>query len=163
MACLLSTWLLAALSLAPPAAGGVTYDTYIVPAGTALTLEVQTTASSTTSREGEQVTAKLLHAIVRGEVELVPAGSKVFGTIVERQGASGPKPGRLGVRFHVVQHLVTGSRAAIRTELVAAEGGQVRARKFGVPVMRGTEAAIQAGSIVSCNLEEPLRVMIPKR
>jgi hypothetical protein len=162
MVAFLHTWLLAVLVLAPPA-GETAYDTYVVPAGTALTLQLRSSASSSDSRTGEQVTATLMLAIARGEVELVPAGSKVFGTIVEREAHAGSKPGRIGIRFHVVEHAVTGSRAAIRTELIAAEGGQVKARKFGVPVMRGTEAAIQAGSIVSCNLEEPLRVMIPKK
>jgi hypothetical protein len=137
--------------------------TYIVPAGTSLTLELLTAASSATSRKGDQVTANLLDPIMRGEAELVPAGSKIYGTVSEVESHGGSRPGRVALRFHVVEHLVTGSRAAIRTGPVTAEGELRKERKFGVPITRGAPAAIQAGAIASVTLEEPLRVVIPKK
>ena len=140
-----------------------TYDTFIVPAGTVLTLEVQARLSSSTSRVGEQVTGRLTQAISREDVELVPAGTKVLGSIVEVHPHAGPRPGRLAVRFHVVEHKITGSRAAIRTTPIAVEGERQKARRFGMPVTRGAEASIEAQSIVACILEAPLRVMIPRR
>ena len=156
-------WCVALAATLVPASIYRPSQTYLVPAGTVITVQVQTAADTKASRVGEQITGRLLKPVVsQNDVELIPEGSKVFGTVTLVDPPAGPKPGRLEIRFTVIEHLRTGSKAMIRTVPAAFEGGTKKVRKFGVQKDRGTDAVLTPPAVVSCAMQDPLKVIIPK-
>lgn len=135
---------------------------FIVPAGTALNVEVRGALGSDASLPGQQVTGRLILPLASGGVEVVPAGAAVYGTIAAVTAASRSAPGRIDLQFHVIEHPETGSRATIRTAAVTIEGERrKKKRRFGVTAVELTEARIEEGQVVACSLLAPLRVFIP--
>jgi hypothetical protein len=138
------------------AAARTTYTDYQVAAGTFLSIELRTPLSSATARVGDPVDGRLLRPIVGEEdVELVPAGAAVLGTVREVEAAAKKTPGRLALAFHVIEHPDTGSRASIRTTLLTFESERApKAKAF-------PEIHLARGSDASVTLLAPLSVKIP--
>lgn len=141
---------------AKKAAARTTYTDYQVAAGTFLSIELRTPLSSATARVGDPIDGRLLRSIVGEEdVELVPAGATVLGTVREVEAAGKKTPGRLALAFHVIEHPDTGSRASIRTTLLTFESERApKAKAF-------PEIQLSRGSDASVSLLAPLSVKIP--
>jgi hypothetical protein len=138
---------------------------YRVPAGTVLQARLRTTLGSAFSRVDDQVDAILLDAVSGNGIELIPAGSAIHGKVVEVVPAS-PRElrGRISVAFFVVQHAVTGSRAAIVSRPIPFEAPDpdepvVKGRK---PKKYAIDVQTSPAQPVTVTLAEPLTVYIPK-
>ena len=136
-----------------------------VPAGTIMQARLRTPLGSASSHVDDQVDAVLLEPVTDDGIELVPAGSAIHGKVIEVTPAS-PRDlrGRVSIGFFVVQHAVTGSRAAIATRPILFEAPDPaepaikgrRARKSPVEVQTSPSQP------VTLTLAEPLIVYIPK-
>jgi hypothetical protein len=146
------------------------YRDYQVAAGTALPIELRTRLSSKRNQQFDEVEGRLLRPIADGDVELVPAGARVLGTVTDSQPATSRTPARLAFTFHVIEHPETGSRATIRsTELsFAAAAGEPAAPKrslWSKAVKAGraplNDVELEKGSDATVTLLAPLAVRIP--
>jgi hypothetical protein len=134
------------------------YDEYQVPAGGVIAVTIRTTVSSASTFNGDQVDATLSEGVTRDGVELIPAGSVMHGTVVDAVQASPEElRGRIAVAFFVIEHAVTGSRAAIKTRIIAVDA-PVPAEKKPKPV----DVELIAGQTLNVVLAEPLLIHIPK-
>jgi hypothetical protein len=129
---------------------------YQVPAGAVFSVRLKTSARSASSTTGDQVDAVLTETVFQDEVELIPAGSLVHGTVVDALPASPlALRGRIAVAFYVLEHAVTGSRAAIKTRPFAIDAPPPTGK-------RPVDAELLAGQQLNVVLTEPLLVRIPK-
>jgi hypothetical protein len=132
------------------------YTDYQLPAGAVLAVEMRTTVRSAASDTGDQVDAVLTKAVTRGGVELIPAGSILHGTVIDALRASPLElRGRIAVAFFVVEHALTGSRAAIKTRAIAIDAPPAVDK-------RPVDVELTAGQPLNVILSEPLLVHIPK-
>jgi len=106
-----------------------------VPAETAFHLALDAAVSSKASLAGDRVTARLTEPVLVGARVAIPAGSKVYGKVVEAIPAKkglGDKAGSLTVAF---ERVVTpaGARAAISAgfTMVGAKSGKKNAGTIG--------------------------------
>jgi hypothetical protein len=90
-----------------------------------------------------------------GDVELVPAGAVVLGTVTEVVPATARAAGHLTFTFTVIQHPDTGSRAMIRASELTFRSALPRRRQPlpGIHVPKGSDATV--------TLLQPLLVRIP--
>lgn len=141
----------------PKQRAGSTYEHYQIAAGTFVAIELRTSLSSATARVGDPVDGRLLRALVAEDedVELVPAGATVLGTVREVEPAGKKTPGRLAFAFHVIEHPDTGSRASVRTTLLSFESERApKAKTF-------PDVRLTPGTNASVTLLAPLSVKIP--
>jgi hypothetical protein len=136
-----------------------------VPAGTIMEARLRTIVGSASSRVDDQVDAILLEPVTDGAIELVPAGSAIHGKVIDVTPASSRElRGRVAIGFFVVQHSVTGSRAAIATRAIVFEAADPddpvvkgrRPKKYPVDVQTSPSQPI------TLTLSKPLIVYIPK-
>jgi hypothetical protein len=131
---------------APPAKGAsdARYEEYQVAAGTTLPVELRTRLSSAAVRRGDHLEGRLLRPIVAGDVELVPAGATVLGTVSQVERAQPKKAAVLAFTFHVIEHPDTGSRATIRVaERVFVSERPPKSKAFPeVELGKGTDASV---------------------
>lgn len=136
-----------------------------VPAGATLQARLRTTVGSASNRVDDQVDAILLEPVTADGIELIPAGSAIHGKVVDVTPASARDlRGRLSIAFFVVQHAVTGSRAAIVTRTILFEASEPdepvgkgrQPRKYPVDVQTSPSQP------VTVTLTQPLIVYIPK-
>jgi hypothetical protein len=141
----------------PKRPAGSTYERYQIAAGTLVAIELRTSLSSATARVGDPVDGRLLRALVAEDedVELVPAGATVLGTVREVEPAGKKTPGRLAFAFHVIEHPETGSRASVRTTLLSFESERARKAKTFA------DLRLSPGTNASVTLLAPLSVKIP--
>jgi hypothetical protein len=132
-----------------------TYEEFQVAAGTHLAIELRSRLSSNTNQQADPVDGRLLRAVTIDNVELIPAGAPVLGTVSEVEFAGKRKPGFLAFTFHVIEHPETGSRAMIRATVLAYESE--RPKKGNV----FPEVIVEKGREVSVSLLAPLTVRIP--
>lgn len=132
------------------------YESYQVPAGTPLSLELRTALNSNSSRPRDQVRGRLRHALTVEGVELVPAGSAVLGTVQETAPAGLKARGFITFEFHVIEHPDTKSLATIRTTALTfhSEPGEKK-KTF-------KEVQLDPGADVDVSLLAPLVVRIPR-
>ena len=143
--------------------GATDYNEFKIAAGTPLSIELKSAVGSDSSRAGDQVVGKLLVALESGDTELVPSGAPVFGSIADvRVPERDSGPGRIELRFTIIEHPETKSRVRIRTTAVTAEGERIKTRKRGLPATRLTDARLEPGTVLSVTLLEPFVVKIPK-
>jgi hypothetical protein len=83
-------------------------DPVVVPAGTTLTLALQTPLSSGTSKAGDSVLATLVSDVTAGDTVALPAGSEVRGRVTAAVG-SGRVKGRARLAFAFDRAVVKGS------------------------------------------------------
>jgi len=95
----------------------------VIPAGTHLTVRTQERISSGTAQSGDAFSATLTDPITVDGRELVPAGSKVDGTVAEAQ-ARGKIKGAASLRLELTRLTVNGNSYPIRTTMdsFAAKG-----------------------------------------
>lgn len=106
-----------------------------VPAGTVLTLALDTTLDSKTAHAGDPFTATVIEAIVVEDREIIPAGSKIEGSVTEAISAKrGSGNAKLALSFDRLR-LESGYRTNI-----AGSFREVTASK------KGRDAAIIGGS-----------------
>lgn len=90
-----------------------------LPAGTALTLELQTELSTRDSETGDRFTATVLQPIVRDGNTAIPAGSVVTGHVTGVQPASDELPAVLKIDFDRIA--AYGEQYPLEASLEAAE------------------------------------------
>ena len=128
---------------APPAPE---YRVLTVPAGTALTVVLDTTVSSDGSAVEDAVQGHLAASVTIQGVKALPAGSRLVGSVVEAKGAGKVKGvGRVAFRFtRITAHDDTHSA---RTSVYAAQAKATKgkdAKKIGV----GAGAGAIVGGII---------------
>ena len=132
------------------------YTGYQVPAGAVFAVKMRTTVRSADSDTGDQVDAVLTKAVTRDGVELIPAGSTLHGTVFDVLRASPFElRGRVEIAFFVVEHALTGSRAAIKTRAIAIDAPPAVDK-------RPVDVELTAGQPLNVILSEPLLVHIPR-
>jgi hypothetical protein len=146
------------------AAGSDRFDSYQIPAGTALLLELRTPFDSSSANVDDEIEATLWSPVIQGGVELIPAASLVNGKITAVVRASKETPvGSVTFMMSVVQHGGTGDRAMLRTQRIVMEA-PVAAPQRGrrEKKMKPTDAGMTAGARFVAVMSEPLIVRIPK-
>ena len=131
------------------------YEEFQVAAGTYLPIELHSVLSSNTSQPGDQVEGRLLRAVTVDDVELIPAGATVLGSVSHAEAADARSRGRLAFSFHVIQHPETGSRAMVTMRVLSFESD---------PPVRGKplpEIRLEKGTETSAVLLAPLLVRLP--
>lgn len=137
-------------------ASSARYDEYRVAAGTYLAIELRTRLSSNTNEKGDPVDGRLLLPLMAGDVELVPAGATVLGSVREIEPAGKKKQGHLAFAFHIIEHPETGSKATIRgTVLTFASDPPKKGDVY-------PEVVLEKGLDASVSLLAPLTVRIPR-
>ena len=141
------------------------YARYQVAAGTALLLKMSTPLNSGTAAVDDQVEAVLWSPVMQDGIELVPAGSVVFGKVTDFVRATDRRPtGSISFAFKIIEHGETGSRETLSTQKIILEAqrvmddGRGKARKRLDPV----DVAIPAGMRLVAMTAEPLLVRIPR-
>jgi hypothetical protein len=136
-----------------------------VPAGTVLQAKLRATVGSASNQVDDQIDATLLEPVTADGIELIPAGSALHGKVVNVNPAS-PRDmrGRISIAFYVVQHAVTGSRAAIATRSILFEASEPEetAVKGRRPKKYPVDVQTSPAQPVTVTLAEPLIVYIPK-
>jgi hypothetical protein len=146
------------------------FEDYKVPAGMRLSVELRTRIGSGTSRQGDEVRGRLRFALTHEDTELVPAGADVLGAITEATpGVDAETPGRVSLRFRVVEHPGTGSRVAIRSDVLTFEARVQGRRGNAAPVeigpgvfATGFDVIVEPATQVSAQLLDPFIVRIPR-
>ena len=137
---------------------------YRVAIGTGLTARLKSRIDSSTAQVNDQIDAVLSEPVRRDEVELIPSGSILHGTIVRAEPATRETArGRVEIVFSVVLHAQTGSRAAIRTRPLTFEAevppetgrGKRTAKKQPVDLV------LPSGTPLLLTLADTLVVYIP--
>ena len=142
--------------------GRASYQDYQVPAGTWLFIELRTPITSDTSQRSDAIRGVLKSAVTSDGVELVPSGAVVLGTVTEAAPALHKKDrARVAFRFDVLEHPLTDSRVAIRTEtrVLEVEAGKKKRAAEGPAAFN--QIRLEPGSDVSMSLREPFLVRIP--
>ena len=143
---------------------GEQFDSYQIPAGTALLLKLRTPFDSATAKVDDQIEASLWSPIIQDGVELIPAESVLTGKISAVVRASNQTPvGSVTFAFAVVQHRSTGDRAMLNTQKIIMEappepvppGRSSRKRK-------PADAVMTEGSSFVAVTTQPLIVRIPR-
>jgi hypothetical protein len=111
---------------------------YTVPAGTRLSVRLDDTLSSDSSRVEDPVTATLASPVYIGRARVLPAGSVVSGGVVSAQ-PSGKVKGRasLAVRFNALTARGHEYAIAANVSRVAAGTKAEDAKKIGIPAAAG--------------------------
>lgn len=121
----------------PPAA---TFEEVTVAADSVIGLQTETTLTSERARIEDRVEARVVRDVRAGGRVAIPAGSRVFGSVVlvERGGRMRDRA-RLGIRFHTLA-LSDGTRLPITTETIYRLGdapGDNSAKKIGGGAVAG--------------------------
>ena len=155
-------------SIAPPKRDAkspgrrASYQDYQVPAGTWLAIELRTPVASDTSQRSDVIRGVLKTALTVDDVELVPSGAAVFGTVTDVAPALRKMDrARLSFRFNVLEHQLTGSRVAIRTETRALEVDAGKKNPAAEGAAAFNQVRLDRGSDVSVPLLQPFVVRIP--
>lgn len=134
-----------------------------VPAGTELTLALDTTLSSGTSATGDTFTATMVEPIVIEDREVIPAGSTIEGRVTEATAArQGAGKGTLGLSFGALRlasgyhtnivgsfQEISASRKARNAAVIggSAAGGALLGRILGKDTRGTVIGAIIGGGI----------------
>jgi hypothetical protein len=120
----------------PPAVAK--FREFTVPEGTPLKLTLETAVSSETSNVGDAVEARLAEAVRVDDVEVVPAGSVVRGTVTAAQSA-GKVKGRASLALHFESVEVRQERYVMSAGIAveAASTKKKDAAKIGIPAAAG--------------------------
>lgn len=150
-----------------------------VPAGTVLTLALDTTLNSKTTQTGDSFTATVVEAIVLENREVIPAGSKIEGRVTESVPAKrGSGNAKLALSFDKLRlesgyrtdiagsfREVTASKKGRDTAIIggSAAGGALLGRILGKDTRGTVIGAIVGGGIGTAVVmsKEGLQVNIP--
>jgi hypothetical protein len=106
---------------AAPAARAPQFREVTAPAGTSLSLEMQSTVSSETAKVETPVRARLRQAVVVDDVTVLPAGAVLVGNVTEVDRA-GRVQGRSRLAFRFTEALFDGQTEDVRTNPITFEG-----------------------------------------
>ena len=135
---------------------------YRVTIGSVLTARQKSPIESRTAQANDQIDAVLSDPVKKDEVELIPSGSILHGTIVKAEPATRDARGRVEIVFTVVLHADTGSRAAIRTRPLAFEAAAPPETAGGKrPKKQPIDLVLPSGHPLLLTLADPLVVFIP--
>jgi len=138
------------------------YQDYQVPAGSLLSIELRTPIASDTSQRSDAIRGVLTSALTIDGIELVPSGALVFGTVTDAAPALRKADrARVAFRFNLLEHPVTGSRVAIRTETRALEVDAGKKIRGADGPAAFNQIRLESGADVSVSLREPFLVRIP--
>ncbi len=116
------------------------YEELVVPASSVVSLQLQSTISSERARVEDRVDARVTRDVMADNGVAIPAGSRVFGTVVGvERGGKVKERARLDVRFHTLV-LADGTEVPMRTETVSRLGESPTgesARKIGGAAVGG--------------------------
>jgi len=126
----------------PPPPPLPTFEEVVVPAESVLGLQVMTTTSTEQAKVEDPVEAKVTRDVRIGGTVVIPAGTRVLGTVtVAERGGKVKGKARLGVRFHtLVLADAAATRVPIRTDTIFRESesqGQQSAAKIGAAAAGG--------------------------
>jgi len=141
-------------------------DHYKVPIGTVVPARLRTPIDSSVNQVSDQVDAVLSDAVTQDGVELIPAGSVLYGSILSVEAASREAPlGHVSFAFAVVKHAETGSRAEFVTRPISVEAQPpaepAAGRRRGART-QPIDVQLAAGRPLQVTLAQPLVVAIPK-
>jgi hypothetical protein len=98
------------------------FEEVILPASSAIGLQMETSLSSDRSRVEDRVEARVSRDVMAAGRVAIPAGSHVLGSVtMVDKGGKLKSPARLGIRFHTLV-LADGSEVALRTEPIYRDG-----------------------------------------
>ncbi|HXW05384.1 MAG TPA: hypothetical protein VD833_09135 [Vicinamibacterales bacterium] len=98
------------------------FEEHQVPAGLWLSVELRTSIGSDTSAVEDEIRGRLTRPLVVNDVEVVPEGATVLGTVTDVERSGRVKGlARVAFRFNVLEHPETGSRVSIRTAPIVRE------------------------------------------
>jgi hypothetical protein len=119
----------------PPAAK---FREFTVPDGTPLTFTMETSVSSETSRAGDEIEGRLTKAVRVDDVEVMPEGSVLRGTVTAAQSA-GKVKGRASLALHFDSIEVRQERYPISTgvSVEAASTTKKDVATIGIPAAAG--------------------------
>ena len=139
------------------------FKLYKIPAGTAVSVELRTTIDSAISELDDQVDAALREPIAQDGAELLPAGSRIHGSVVEVRAASEQEPrGRLAIAFHVIEHARTRDRASITTKVIVAEAPIELGPDGRASTEKPADVKMARGQVHTMVLARALFVKIPR-
>lgn len=138
-------------------------DQYRLAIGTVLPVQLRSAIDSATARVHEQFDAVLSAPVKQDDIELIPSGSVLHGTIVQAEPATRERPrGRVEIVFTVVQHADTRSRAAIRTRPLMFEAEAPAETARGRKAKKQPiDVVLPAGHHLMLTLADTLVVHIP--
>lgn len=110
-----------------------------VPANTSLTVRLDTAVGSAENRADDPVSAELVEPVVVDGVEVIPAGARLRGSVVEAV-PSGKVKGRaaLGLRFSTLTERGEAHAIDARFSRVAPATKKKDAEMIGIPAAAGT-------------------------
>jgi hypothetical protein len=121
---------------------GLKPDPVVIPAGTTLTLALESPLSSATSRAGDTVLATLVSEVTAGDKVALPAGSEVRGRVTAAVG-SGRVKGRARLAFAFDRAVVKGKEHALTAQAVDITAGDSHKRDAAI-----AGGAAAAGGII---------------
>jgi hypothetical protein len=119
----------------------------VVPEGATLSLVLETSMSSETSRAGDRVVAKLAEDVRVGEKVVVPAGSEIRGRVTEAV-PSGRVKTRARLAFDFDTLVVQGKEHPIGTRAIDITAGDTH-KKDAVTIGIGAGAGAIVGAIAN--------------
>lgn len=144
---ILPALLLSAASLACGA------DTVQVPAGTALTVELETALAADTAAVRDEVSARLAGNLTAGDRVLIPAGAVLRGRVTAVQAADDRRPAAVKLDFRVLE---TGGRVdSVSVRITGAEAVTEEPEDGAAPGVAGTGIA---GTVVEGRQHAPMVV-----
>jgi hypothetical protein len=127
----------------PPVAA--TKGAVTIPAGTKIMIKTTSKISTASHKSGTVFEAVLELGITVDETVVVPAGTPVYGVVLESDGGHRRGPQKILLTFNKL--IVDGKSVVIVTEDVGAEGGKGGAgRKVGAGVLIGAAAGGSSGA-----------------
>lgn len=102
-------------------------EVVVIPAGTALSVSIQSTLASNRSKPGQQFKGLLVADVRVGDVVVIPSGSPVTGTVVDAQKSGRgvrKKPAELSIALRSVT--ISGKEYPIQTLTVSQSAAQQR-------------------------------------
>ena len=132
---------------APAAPSKPTLKEITVPSGTALTVTLDSSVASDTSKAEDPVRGKLAKPIVVDGTTVAPAGSEVSGSVLSA-APSGKVKGRASIAFRFERLTVRNERLDIRTARIAREAAPTKgedAKKVGIGAGAGAIIGAIAG------------------
>ena len=104
---------------------------YTVPADTVIRVRMNSQLKSDTARVGDRFSANVTEVVYAGNgVEVIPTGSKVWGSVTSLRRAGRRTPGSISVSFNQVE-LPNGARYAINGSLSSLQADDTNADNEG--------------------------------
>ena len=132
---------------APPQPAAPQFREVSIPAGTALSLTLETAVASNTSKVEDTVRARLAAPIIVGGTTVAPKGAEVIGTVLEAE-QSGRVKGRASLAIGFNRLRVRDETHNIRTARIAREAEATKgedAKKVGIGAGAGALVGALAG------------------